>query len=78
MGDGSAKSHGLILCVDSYSVQDIIRLMNVLIIRYRLELKFRFYTPSQPHIYIRQRSMPLLRSVVTPYFHLSMLYKLGL
>jgi hypothetical protein len=78
MGDGSAKSHGLILCVDSYSVKDIVRLMNVLIIRYRLELKFRFHTPSQPRILIRQRSMPLLRAVVIPHMCPSMIYKLGI
>jgi hypothetical protein len=77
MGDGAAKSHGLTICVNSYSVQAIIRLMNVLIIRYRLELKFRFHTPSQPRI-IRQRSMPLLRAIVTSYMHSSMLYKIGL
>jgi hypothetical protein len=57
MGDGVAKSHGLILCVDSYSVQDTVWLMNVLIIRYRLELKFRFHASSQPHILIRKNSM---------------------
>lgn len=78
MGDGAAKSHGLTLCVDSYSIQDIIRLMNVLIIRYRLEFKFRFSTPSQPRILIRQRSMPLLRAIVSPHMHSSMIYKLGL
>jgi hypothetical protein len=55
MGDGVAKSHGLILCVDSYSVQDTVWLMNVLIIR--LELKFRFHASSQPHILIRKNSM---------------------
>jgi hypothetical protein len=37
MGDGVAKKHGLQLCIDSYSVQDIVRLMNVIIIKYRLE-----------------------------------------
>jgi hypothetical protein len=78
MGDGTAKSHGLIICTDSYSIEDTVRLMNVLIIRYRLELKFRFHTPSQPRILIRQRSMPLLRDIVISYMHSSMLYKIGL
>jgi len=36
MGDGSVSRHGLILCTNSYSVQDVVRLMNVLIIRYIL------------------------------------------
>jgi len=41
MGDGSVERHGLIICTDSYSIEDVIRLMNVLIIRYRLECTLR-------------------------------------
>jgi hypothetical protein len=36
MGDGAVRPSGLILCTDSYTVADAVRLMNVLIIRYRL------------------------------------------
>lgn len=37
MGDGvNDHGFGIILCSDSFSLQDIIRLMNVLTIRYRL------------------------------------------
>jgi hypothetical protein len=36
MGDGIYKSKGISICTDSYSIQDVIRLMNVLIIRYDL------------------------------------------
>ncbi len=76
MGDGSAKSHGLILCTDSYSIEDTIRLINVLIIRYRLECTFRVHRTNQYRIYIRQPSMPSLLNIVSPYMHPSMLYKL--
>jgi hypothetical protein len=37
MGDGTAIPHGLIICTNSYSVQDVVLLMNILMIRYRLE-----------------------------------------
>jgi hypothetical protein len=37
MVDGSVSRHGLILCTNSYTIQDVVRLMNVLIIRYKLE-----------------------------------------
>lgn len=77
MGDGAVKPHGLILCTDSYSVQDVVRFMNVLIIKYRFECTLRFHRPNQPRIYIRQRSMGLLRTIVTPHMDSSMLYKLG-
>lgn len=75
MGDGVAKAHGLIICTDSYSVPDIVRLMNVLIIRYRLECNIRYHTPTQPRIYIRQRSIVTLCEIVRPYMDKSMIIK---
>lgn len=38
MGNGSARPHGLTICTNNYSLEDVVRLMNVLMIRYRLEL----------------------------------------
>lgn len=77
MGDGVARPHGLIICTDSYCIEDVVRLMNVLIIKYKLECTLRHHTLTQPRINIRQRSMPLLRTIVRPHMHSSMLYKLG-
>jgi hypothetical protein len=37
MGDGSVHPSGVVLCTDSFSVPDVIRLMNVLTIRYGLK-----------------------------------------
>lgn len=76
MGDGSAHKHGLILCTDSYKLVEVVRLMNVLIIKYRLECTLRFHTSTQPRIYIRAKSMPVLRKLVKPYMVESMLYKI--
>jgi hypothetical protein len=76
MGDGVAKPHGLIICTDSYNLVDIVRLMNVLLIKYNIESNLRFHTPTQPRIYIRQHSMPILRRLITPYMEKSMLYKI--
>ena len=66
MGDGSWACHGLILCTDSYSVSDIVRLINVLIIKYRLDCTLRYHAATQPRIYIKKGSMPLLRQIVSP------------
>ena len=77
-GDGSWQRHGLIICTDSYSVQDIVRIMNVLVIRYGLECTLRFHTPTQPRIYIREGSMSLLRQIIKPYMCSSMLFKIKL
>lgn len=77
-GDGSAKQHGLILCVDSYNIVDVVRLMNVLLIRYNFNCTVRYHSSTQPRIYIRQRSMPILRELVKSHMTESMLYKIGL
>lgn len=42
MGDGKLSRHGLIICADSFSVEDVVRLINVLIVRYRLECTIRY------------------------------------
>lgn len=77
MGDGSAQRHGLLICTDSYSLQDVMRLMNVLVVKYRLECTLRYHSLKFPRIYIRQCSIPLLRTLVRPHMHSSMLYKVG-
>lgn len=77
MGDGSAKSHGLIICTDSFSIPEIVRLMNVLMIKYRLKCTLRSHTPTQHRIYISQDSMDKLRNIVSPFMHSSMMYKIG-
>ena len=76
-GDGSVQAHGLILCTDSYSIQEVVLLINVLIVKYGLECTLRNHLGIYPRIYIRQRSMPLLRSIVRLHMNTSMLYKLG-
>lgn len=79
MGDGEARTAGLVLCTNSFSVQDVVRLMNVLNIRYGLECLLRLKKQNKKIeylIYMRQSSMPILRSIVTPYLHPSMYYKL--
>lgn len=78
MGDGVAKEYGLILCTDSYKTIDVIRLMNVLMVKYRIECTLRYHRPTHPRIYIRQRSMPIVRELVKPHMAKSMLYKIGL
>ena len=77
MGDGSKQRHGLIICTDCYKLVDIISLMNVLIIRYRLNCTVRVHNKSKYRIYINQSSMALLVKIVSPYMHYSMLYKLN-
>jgi len=76
-GDGMREGYGVILCTDSFTTPDVVRLMNVLIIRYNLECNLRMHI-GKPRIYIRSASMPLLRFIVVGHMDPSMLYKLGI
>jgi hypothetical protein len=76
MGDGTTEKAGIKICTDSYSIEDIVRLINVLIIKYQLECTVREHKKNQYRIYIKKKSMPLLREIVKPYFEPSMLYKI--
>lgn len=76
MGDGSAGASALLICTDSYTISDTVRLMNVLIIRYELDCSLRFLTPTQCRIHIKQNSIPKLRTIVGSFMCESMKYKL--
>jgi LAGLIDADG DNA endonuclease family len=75
MGDGSVRRHGLIICTQSFTIQDTVRLINVLIIRYNLICSIHYHG-GKPQIYISQKSMVQLRTIVSPFIIPSMLYKL--
>jgi rRNA maturation endonuclease Nob1 len=76
MGDGTTWSgSGVILCTDSYSIQDVVRLINVLIYRYYLKCNIRICREGQYRIYISKKSMELLRTIVMAHMTPSMFYK---
>lgn len=75
IGDGSVSRHGIILCTESFTIQEVTLLLNVLMERYGLECTLHPRGNSY-RIYIRESSMPLLRSIVSPFMCSSMLYKL--
>ena len=77
MGDGTRTGSGLTLCTHNYSIQDVVRLMSVLMIKYRLICTLRM-NKGKPTIYISSKSKYLLRTIVVPYMESSMLYKIGL
>jgi hypothetical protein len=77
MGDGVARPYGLQLCTDSNSLLDVVRLMNVLIIRYGLNCTLHTKRENQYRIYISSKSIPRLKEIVGNYMHESMSYKLG-
>jgi LAGLIDADG DNA endonuclease family len=79
MGDGGFKSQGVYLCTDSYTIQDVVRLMNVLIVRY--DLKCTLHKSSNGlgyRIYISRNSVGKVVEIVKPYLIPSMYYKVGI
>lgn len=75
MGDGVHRRSGLELCTDSFTIEEVVKLINVLIIRYNLECTLQSHH-GNPRIYIRSRSMPQLRAIVKQYTHPIFYYKL--
>lgn len=76
-GDGAKTPSGLLLCTDSYSLSEVILLMNVLIIRYQLDCALHgSKEKNNLRIYIKENSMDKLCSIVLPYMVESMQYKL--
>lgn len=78
MGDGQRKESGLVLCTDSYTIKEVVFLVNVLIIRYNLICTIWETNIGQYRIYITQKSMDNLRAIILPHMQETMLYKLNI
>lgn len=76
MGDGAIKNKGLTLCTDSFTTQDVVKLMNVLLIKYDIKSTIHMEN-KRPRIYILPESMFKLRNVVSLHILPSMRYKLN-
>lgn len=79
MGDGSPyKKTGITICTDSYTIQDVVLLINVLIIRYNINCTIHEKKEGQYRIYISKNSFETLKGIIKPYIIPSMLYKINL
>lgn len=75
IGDGSVSQHGIFLCTESFTPREVILLVNVLIVRYGLDCTLSRRGDSY-RIYVRESAIPILRNIVLPYMHKSILYKI--
>ena len=78
MGNSTFNGTTLLLCTDSYSIKEVVLLINVLVIKYDIHCTIRYYNQHYPRIYILKKYLPKLRKIVLPYMHTSMRYKLGI
>nr|YP_010714066.1 LAGLIDADG homing endonuclease [Fuscoporia gilva]WDD39629.1 LAGLIDADG homing endonuclease [Fuscoporia gilva] len=78
MQDGSRGScKGLYICTDSFTHEDIKHLVNFLKFKYKLSCSIHKVN-GRFRIYILVKSLPVIRELLIPYIHSSMLYKLGI
>ena len=76
MDDGNKKENGFHLNTDSYTLSEIELLIKVLKQNFDLNCSYHEKGKYSYRIYIKINSMDKFRSLVTPYFHESMMYKL--
>ena len=78
MGDGAILNKGLVLCTDSYTLQEVVTLVNVLKIKYDINCTIQGILNNRPRIYNLGESMLKLRTLIKPYILSPMLYKLNM
>jgi hypothetical protein len=78
MDDGSYHGAGLHINVYTFSSKDVDKLMFTLQNKFYLKCSIHYNKDKKPRIYIFKESMDTLRSLISPYFIIKMLYKLGL
>jgi hypothetical protein len=78
LGSGiKLQGRGLLLCTDSFNLPDVVLIMNVLIIKYRLLCTLQL-NKDKYIVYIYRSSMVILRTLLKPYIITKMLYKVDL
>ena len=75
MDDGSRSPSGLYFHTEAFTFNECYLLASMLHYRFGLFTTIQIHE-GKPMIKIASKSMPLFRSIVTPYFHNSMLYKI--
>ena len=74
-GDGTKVNKGLTLQTQSFTIQECVFIISVLIYKYNLKCSIHLQR-NQPTIYISTTSMKEIRDKLIPYFCPSMYYKL--
>lgn len=78
MQDGSCGTcKGLYICTDSFTEKDVKRLVDYIKNRYKISCSIHKFK-GRYQIYILAKSVPIIRDIIIPYLHPSMLYKLGI
>ncbi len=75
MGDGAKRNEGVTLCTDGFTLQEVVLLINILIIKFNINPTIhkekKYY-----RIYIGKKDLNLLRPHILPFFVDHFLYKI--
>jgi hypothetical protein len=75
MGDGSKRNKGITLCTDSFSIKDVVTLMNILKIKFNINSTIHM-EKLKPRIYINKKELLKILPFIKPYFDDHFLYKI--
>jgi len=75
MCDGARRNESVIICTDNLTINEVVKLMNILIVKFRLNCTLH-YDNDKARIYISKSSINTLINLVNPYIIPSMQYKL--
>jgi len=76
MGDGAKRNKGIILCTDSFSIKDVIKLMNILYIKFNIKSTIH-YDNNRPRIFINKLELNKIKSQIKPFIVKRFLYKIN-
>ena len=76
MGDGSKRTKGLILCTDNFSLQEVVLLVNILILKFDINPTIQ-KEKNKFRIYINEKSLIKIKPFILPYFVDHFLYKIN-
>lgn len=76
MGDGSKRAKGLILCTDNFSLQEVVLLVNILIIKFDIKPTIQ-KEKNKFRIYLNEKSLIQIKPFILPYFVDHFLYKIS-
>ena len=76
MGDGSKRAKGLVLCTDNFSLQEVVLLTNILILKFDINPTIQ-KEKNKFRIYINGESLMKIKPFILPYFVDHFLYKIN-
>ena len=77
MGDGTCRGNAILLQTQSFTVEECVFIISVLIHKFNLNCNIHMQR-KQPTIYISAKSIKQIKAQLLPYFVPSMFYKLNL